>query len=164
MRQHFPGLIEVQIQEFPVVALEWSEREGWSGLLSNGAAIPYQEVPNITSLPILSGWEDQVMKANLCQVLSEIPSHLLNDISEIRPIPSNSYGDRIKMYTRSKFEVISRISYLHEKIELLDDYVYETINEGRTGGRIVMMETNYWQTLEIPSDQETDGKMNSSSP
>jgi len=161
--KEFPGIIEVQVEEFSVVALEWSEPKGWFGLLSNGAAIPYEQIANISSLPILSGWQDQAMKANLCQVLSEIPSQLLNDISEIRPIPSSSYRDRIKMYTRSKFEVISRISYLQEKIVLLDDYVYETVNEGRTSGRIVMMETNYWQPLEIPNEEVTAEKMNSSS-
>ena len=146
----FPGLIKIAVKEYPVVALEIMENGDIAGLLLNGTSVPYGDVEHAASRPILAGWEDPVLKRRMTETLASISPEMLQDVSEIRPSPTSGYPDRIVLYTRSHFEVLTRISYLTEKISLLDDYVYDMKNEDRTTGRIVLLETNYAETFEPP--------------
>lgn len=146
--KRFPGRVHFQIQEYGVVALELDDSGGLSGLLSNGHAIPYDKTDQASPRPLLTGWDNPELKAALCLALSRISLEHLQDVSEIRPDPSESYEDRIMMYTRSRYEVITRISYLADKISLLDDYVHEMQSGGKDTGRIVLLETDYGEAFE----------------
>ena len=146
----FPGVVSIAVKEFPVVALELTEEGNIAGLLSNGQTVPYGIEERAASRPILTGWGNNPLKANLARTLSAIPPELLQDVSEIVPSPTGSYPDRIILYTRSQFEVITSISYLPEKISLLDDYVYGMQNGDRTTGRIILLESNHAEPLEEP--------------
>ncbi|WP_199619023.1 cell division protein FtsQ/DivIB [Paenibacillus alkalitolerans] len=146
--KRFPGSVEISVKEYPVVALELNAEGALVGLLSNGFSVAYAESMNAAPRPLLTGWEDDKLKKSLCRVLGTIAPELLSDVSEIRPSPKQSYNDRILIYTRSHYEVITRISYLAEKISLLDDYVYEMKSSGRTTGRIVLLETDHGETFE----------------
>jgi len=155
--KRFPGQVTIRVKEFPVVALELSSEGDIAGLLSNGTSVPYGHVENAASRPILTAWEDAAMKRKLTETLATIPPEQLQDVSEIRPSPTNAYADRIVLYTRSHFEVVTTISYLAEKISLLDDYVYDMKSDNMTEGRIVLLETNYAESLDQPLTDETDG-------
>ncbi|WP_274363330.1 cell division protein FtsQ/DivIB [Paenibacillus thermotolerans] len=141
--KRFPGGIRIDVKEFPVVALEIDDEGKLVGLLSSGFPVPYTESADAAPGPLLTGWTDQELKKSLCLALGSIPPELMSDVSEIRPIPIDSYPDRILMYTRSRYEVITRIAYLPQKIPLLDDYVYDMKSGGRTEGRIFLLETDY---------------------
>ncbi len=143
----FPGLIRIVLKEFPLAALELSPDGTIKGILANGKSVPYRESVYTATLPILSGWKDERMKTQLSIVLSEMDKKFLNDVSEIMPAPTETYKDRIVIFTRSQFEVVTRITYMKEKLELLDNYIYELSSESSTQGRIIMLETNYWQPL-----------------
>jgi cell division protein FtsQ len=151
--KRFPGEVFIAVKEYPVVALELTETGDIAGLLSNGTAIPYGNVENAASRPILGGWKDDTLKVQLTRTLASIAPELLQDISEIRPSATEPYPDRIVLYTRSQYEVITRISYLADKISLLDDYVYDMKMDNRTTGRIILLETDYAQSF----DQEPAG-------
>lgn len=148
--KRFPGQVTINVKEYPVVALELTPLGEIAGLLSNGTSVPYGNVEKAASRPILTGWEDAALKRRLTETLAKIPQEQLQDISEIRPSATRAYPDRIVMYTRSQYEVVTRISYLSEKISLLGDYVYELKSDDRTIGRIVLLETNYAETFETP--------------
>ncbi|MCI3921041.1 FtsQ-type POTRA domain-containing protein [Paenibacillus sp. TRM 82003] len=150
--KRFPGSVTIDVKEYPVVALELTPDGEIAGLLSNGTAVPYGNVENAASRPILSGWDDEAGKRQLTKALATIPPGELQDVSEIRPSPTTSYPDRIVIYTRSQFEVLTTISYLAEKISLLDDYVYDMKADDMTTGQIVLLETDYGQPFE-----ETEG-------
>lgn len=146
--KRFPGSVTISVKEYPVVALELTRDGDIAGLLSNGTAVPYGNVENAASRPILSGWEDEALKRKLTKTLATIPPEHLQDVSEIRPSATTSYPDRIVIYTRSHFEVITTVSYLGEKISLLDDYVYDMKAGDMTTGQIVLLETDYGQSFE----------------
>ncbi|WP_158299479.1 cell division protein FtsQ/DivIB [Paenibacillus antri] len=151
--KRFPGMVTIIVKEYPVVALELTDTGDIAGILTNATSVPYGNVENAASRPILSGWEDADLKRRLTETLASIETEHLQDVSEIRPSPTDSFPDRIVLYTRSKYEVVTRISYLKEKISLLDDYVYDLRNEDRTSGRIVLMDTNYAEALEEETEQ-----------
>ncbi len=153
--KRFPGTITIAVKEYPVVALELTEGGEIAGILKNATSVPYGNVENAASRPVLSGWKDGEAKRRLTETLAAIPQEHLQDVSEIRPSPTESFPDRIVLYTRSRYEVLTRISYLAEKISLLDDYVYDLRNEDRTSGRIVLMDTNYAEALDGAADGST---------
>ena len=135
----FPGRVRVELNEHRHVAVQLSGDGKMSAVLANGyvLAIPEGKVPD---KPILSGWNaDDANLAELCLVLSGLPSYLLADLSEIQPDPSVSYPKRIKLFTRSRFEVTTSIDLLKDKIAYLSDIV-----QNREPGKIIMLEADYY--------------------
>jgi len=133
----FPGKIEVRVTEYSDVAVEIGSDGAVRAVLENGLALPVAagELPD---KPILTGWkpEDPIREA-LCRTLASMPAALLLDLSEIKPDPSKSYPDRIKLFTRSRFEVVTTVSKLADKIPYLSEIV-----ENREPGQIVMLEAD----------------------
>ncbi|GJM81362.1 hypothetical protein HMSSN139_38580 [Paenibacillus sp. HMSSN-139] len=104
----FPGSVNIRIEEYPIAAYELTGEGKLQGLLANGTRIGLKDGSMPVDKPILTGWKaDDASLVKLCRTLSQIPDELTADISEIVPSPTMSYPDRIKLYTRSKFEIIS---------------------------------------------------------
>ncbi|MBM7565711.1 cell division protein FtsQ/DivIB [Paenibacillus sacheonensis] len=116
----FPGSITIHVQEYETVAYSLSNKGELSAVLANGIAVP-AGTDALVDKPVLSGWKanDPVL-AELCKALASIPDEALSDFSEISPDPSQSYPDRIQIYTRTRFEVITAVSLLPEKIATMN--------------------------------------------
>ncbi|MDR6880170.1 FtsQ-type POTRA domain-containing protein [Bacillus sp. 3255] len=154
VKKHFPGVIHITVEEFPKVAFQLGANGTKQAVLADGAIV---ELPAGSSvpldMPILTGWTDgDPNKAALCKVLSEIPESALSDISEIKPDPSEPYPDKIKLYTRSQFEVYTTIAYLPEKIDNLPAYIASLHEDHITSGVITMLEVEYHAPFE-PNEQ-----------
>lgn len=131
----FPGVVKIEVQEYPVVAFELMQDGSLQALLASGASVEAKLDGNLMDRPILTGWQtDDPIKMELTKQLALIPQKQLSDLSEIAPIPSNAYPDRIRMYTRTKFEVITAVSVLTEKIEALNAVI-----ETQEPGKITML-------------------------
>jgi cell division protein FtsQ len=132
----FPGLLKISVEEFPVVAFELSKQGEMTALLSNGTTVEADsDELQLVDKPVLSGWaDDDPVKAQLTKKLGEISTKQLSDLSEIIPFPSSAYPDRIIMYTRTKFEVVTAVSVLPEKIEALNAVI-----ETQEPGKITML-------------------------
>ncbi|GKU78370.1 cell division protein FtsQ/DivIB [Paenibacillus sp. L3-i20] len=132
----FPGIIKITVREYPVVAFELTEQGKLTALLSNGTSVEAVHGGNqLLDKPILSGWSaDDPIKLKLTKQLALIPIKQLSDLSEITPIPSKAYPDRIRIYTRTKFEVVTAVSVLPEKIEALNAVI-----ETQEPGKITML-------------------------
>ncbi|AIQ13899.1 cell division protein FtsQ/DivIB [Paenibacillus durus] len=136
--KHFPGVVTVQIKEFPAVAYEIDPSGSLKAILSSGATVSIDESGIAVEKPILTGWKaSDPYKARLCGVLAEIPNALTSDISEIVPSPTLSFPDRIKLYTRSHFEVTTAVSLLKDKVEYLNQVI-----ETKEPGMITMLEAD----------------------
>jgi cell division protein FtsQ len=134
----FPGVVNITVEEFPAVAYELDQQGSLEAILSSGAAVRVNETGIAVEKPILTNWEaDDPYKAKLCQALAVIPNELTSDISEILPSPTLSFPDRIKLYTRSHFEVITAISLLKDKVEYLNQVI-----ETEQPGLIKMLEAD----------------------
>ncbi|RUS48430.1 cell division protein FtsQ/DivIB [Cohnella sp. AR92] len=134
----FPGKVEITVQEYKEVALELDGQGNALLVLANGLSVPLPAGQVLPDKPVLTGWkaEDSSRKA-ICAVLGGMQSSLLRDLSQISPDPSNAYPDRIKIYTRSKFEVVTTVSRLADKMTLLSEIV-----ENREPGRVVLLEAD----------------------
>lgn len=150
--KNFPGLIKVQIEEYPAVAYELDQQGSLKAILSSGVAVPINETGITVEKPILTNWKaSDPYKAKLCQALGNIPNELTSDISEIVPSPTLSFPDRIKMYTRSHFEVITAISLLKDKIVYLNQVI-----ETEQPGLIKMLEADSYVPFYTESDIADD--------
>lgn len=143
VEKRFPGVLHVKVQEFKRVAFQLAADGTKEVLLADGSALPVAgqaaDVP--LDMPILSGWlPDNELKAKLCAVLAQVPAQYLSDISEIRPDPSPAYEDKIKIYTRSRYEVYTTIEYLPGNIEYLGFLTNELKERGKDSGVITMLE------------------------
>jgi cell division protein FtsQ len=136
----FPGKIAIHVTEYPAVAWEYAD-DGEFVVLSNGLSLPQPEGTIPPHLPILSGWEaSDPVRLQLAAVLAEIGPHHLADVSEILPYPSASYPDRVKIYTRSKYEVITAVQYLEEMLPALDNVILDLKQAGDGPGTLTMLE------------------------
>ncbi len=149
----FPGSIEITVREYPVVAYELTAEGSLNGLLANGTKISLKNGSMPIGKPILTGWSgDDPNFAKLCTTLSKIPDSLVSEISEITPSPSVSYPDRIKMYTRSHFEIISAISVLPDKAEYMN-----LIMDSQDPGTLTLLEADTYVPYASPGE-ETEGE------
>ncbi|WP_342562392.1 FtsQ-type POTRA domain-containing protein [Paenibacillus sp. FSL R7-0345] len=147
----FPGIVNVTIEEYPAVAYELDQQGTLEAILSSGAAVKVNETGIAVEKPILTGWkEEDPYKTKLSQALAEIPNELTSDISEIVPSPTLSFPDRIKLYTRSHFEVITAISLLKDKVEYLNQVI-----ETEEPGLIKMLEADTY--VPFVADDEDAG-------
>jgi cell division protein FtsQ len=150
VQKKFPGVITVKIEEFPAVAYELEQGGVLKAILSSGAAVPVNDTGIAVEKPILTNWDpDDPNKAKLCQALASISNELTSDISEIVPSPTLSFPDRIKLYTRSRFEVITSISLLKSKVSYLNQVI-----ETKEPGLITMPEADSYVPFEVGSDEQ----------
>lgn len=150
--KQFPGVVEIYIQEYAPVAYELTEDGSIQACLENGAVISLKDKQKLVlEKPVLTQWEGQAeLKTELSKALAATPRGLLADISEIRYYPSSSYPDRIKMYTRSGFEVVTTVPLLPDKIAYLSGVV-----ESQSPGRITMLKADsYIPYSSLPNDIE----------
>lgn len=142
----FPGEVNIVVTEHPTVAYELSDSGELQAILSSGTSVPVTASGIAVEKPILTNWDaNDPNKAQLSKVLAEIPGSLTSDISEIMPSPTLSFPDRIKMYTRSKFEVITSVSLLRDKVEYLNQ-----VTEIERPGVITMLEADSY----VPFEEE----------
>ncbi|AIQ60214.1 cell division protein FtsQ/DivIB [Paenibacillus borealis] len=155
VNKKFPGVIDISIKEFPAVAYELDQAGSLEAILSSGAAVSVKDTGIAVEKPILTNWQaDDPYKTKLCQALAGIPNELTSDISEIVPSPTLSFPDRIKLYTRSRFEVITAISLLKDKVEYLNQVI-----ENEQPGLIKMLEADSYvpfHTEAEDSGEDTD--------
>lgn len=144
--------MNITIEEFPAVAYELDQQGVLEAILSSGTAVKVNETGIAVEKPILTGWkEDDPYKAKLCQALAVISNELTSDISEIVPSPTLSFPDRIKLYTRSRFEVITAISLLKDKVEYLNQVI-----ETEEPGLIKMLEADTYVPFAAENEDNED--------
>lgn len=153
----FPGIIKIEVTEYPVVAFELTAEGELTALLSSGTSVPAElGGAELLDKPVLSGWSaDDPVKKELTKQLALIPEKQLSDLSEITPIPSKAYPDRIRMFTRTHFEVITAVSVLPEKIEALNAVI-----ETQEPGKITMLLADTYVPFETEDSGETEGGNN----
>lgn len=135
--KRFPGVVDVTIKEYPPVAYELNPDGKLLAYLSNGTKVTVKSGISVEK-PMLSGWEGkEAILLKLCSVLSKISDDLTSDISEIVPTPTLSFPDRIRLYTRSGFEVVTTISLIQDKVAYLNDII-----ETQEPGLITLLEAD----------------------
>lgn len=150
VRKKFPGSIRIIVQEYPGVAFQIRPTGERDILLSNGLAVPVNGQNFIMDKPILSGWVDSdPWKLKLCETLRHIPDKMIAEISEIKPSPTKTYEDKIKMYTRSQFEVYTTVNYLPDKLQYLDEMIQQMADKDVNSGVFELLEAN----THIPFEQ-----------
>ncbi|WP_037289883.1 cell division protein FtsQ/DivIB [Saccharibacillus sacchari] len=151
VEKRFPGKILLRVDEYSPVAYELLEDGSVQALLGSGAEIPLRDQGLPAEKPMLTEWEGkEEEKARLCRVLASVPDSLLSDLSEIMPASTESYPDRIRIYTRSRFEVETTVSLLKDRLGILDG-----ITETQSPGSIKMFEANVYVPF-VNAELETD--------
>ncbi|MFC6331359.1 cell division protein FtsQ/DivIB [Paenibacillus septentrionalis] len=151
VKKQFPGIIKITVHEYKVVAFELSDNGDLIALLASGASIvTNSERMQIMDKPILTGWDpDDMNKKELMKQLATIDSAMLSDISEISPIPSSAFPDRILIYTRTKYEVVTAISLLREKIGTMNGVI-----ETQAPGRLTLLLADTFVPFELEMEEE----------
>ncbi|WP_338555680.1 FtsQ-type POTRA domain-containing protein [Paenibacillus sp. KS-LC4] len=147
----FPGKVTITVEEYPVVAFELFSDGHLTALLANGSELPAANEELLVNKPVLSGWKQgDAYRVKLAEQLGKIPAKQLSDLSEIMPYPSKAYPDRIKIYTRTKFEVVTAISLLSEKIETMNAVI-----ETQEPGKITLLLADTYDSF-IKTDPENE--------
>ena len=135
VEKHFPGKVTIRVLDYEAVAFELSDKGDLTAILANGFTIAALGSKTVTDKPVLTGWHpgDPVW-AELCKTLSGLESKSVANLSEIMPYPSNAYPDRIKIYTRTGFEVVTAVSLLADKLPALNAVIEE-----QEPGKITML-------------------------
>jgi cell division protein FtsQ len=141
----FPGYIQIQVKEFQRVAFQVTADGDMEALLADGSVVSLKGRSLPMDRPIMSNWKkDDPFKNKLCMVLAKIPLALLSDISEIKPNPSVAYEDKIKIYTRSQFEIDTTVGYLLDKIPYFASLINTMKEEKNTKtGVLSLLDSDY---------------------
>ncbi|MEK8129726.1 FtsQ-type POTRA domain-containing protein [Paenibacillus filicis] len=140
VNKRFPGRIDIHVKEFPKVAYQFGENGQVEALLADGSVVPVTMQGAKLDMPILSGWsKDDPLKTELCRVMASLDRALFADVSEIKPSPSHSFPDRIKMYTRTQFEVITTVEFLPQKIPNMGTFIASLRENQITSGVLTML-------------------------
>lgn len=151
--KQFPGRIVIELAEYPDVAYLLGADGQLRTLLANGLDVPMLEGEPVRNLPILSDWETGSRQlGQMAAVLADLPAPLLADISQIKPEPADAWPDRIRMYTRSYFEVVTTIGYLPDRL----DYMRAIIGDYEPGV-ITMLEANTHRPYETDGETSEEG-------
>ncbi|MEF3305544.1 cell division protein FtsQ/DivIB [Paenibacillus sp. GYB003] len=147
----FPGSLRIAVQEYPHVAFQIRPTGEKEMVLANGLALPVKERNIVMDKPILSGWDDaNPWKLELCGALRRISDKMLAEISEIRPSPTNTYEDKIKMYTRSQFEVYTTVTYLPDKIQYVEEMIdFQVMDKQTDPGVLELLEADTFIPFEM---------------
>jgi cell division protein FtsQ len=141
--KRFPGYIHIEVKEFQRVAFQVTNDGEMEALLADGSVVSLKGRSLPMDRPIMSNWKDKdPWKDKLCSVLAKIPEALLSDISEIKPNPSAAYEDKIKIYTRSQFEVDTTVGYLLEKIPYFSTMINQ-MKENQPTGVLSLLDSDY---------------------
>jgi cell division protein FtsQ len=155
LEKEFPGFVRIIVKEFPKVAYIDLPNDEWQAVLANGKRLP--ATMNITAdKPMLSGWNEGAAKTllpKLTEALLKVKSEHLQDLSQIVPIPTKTFPDKIKMYTRSGFEIVSTIELFPKKIEFLQGVIRDVRAKKQEGGTIYLMETIYHRPIETTQNE-----------
>lgn len=150
--KRFPGRIEINVTDYSGVAYSVAADGSIRVLLANGRELAPLADETAASLPVLAGWDGHEDNRRLiCEKLEQLAPSLLADISQITPEPTASYPDKIRIYTRTQFEVVTTISYLSEKI----DYMRSIIDNNEPGV-IMLLEANTYRPY-INQEEQSDG-------
>ncbi|MGF7031940.1 cell division protein FtsQ [Paenibacillus mucilaginosus] len=154
--KHFPGRITIQVKEHPKVAYQIGEGGQVEVLLADASILPVKVQGVPLDKPILTGWRpDDPLKTRLCLAMAKLPPSYFADISEIKPAPSNAYPDKIRLYTRTQYEVQTTIGKLPEKIKYLQSYIANLQSDGIKGGVIKMLEADYYTAVDDTPEPKT---------
>ncbi|TVY09592.1 cell division protein FtsQ/DivIB [Paenibacillus cremeus] len=160
--KHFPGRILIEIKEYPKVAYQIGDGGQIEALLADASVVPITVQGVALDKPILTGWaKDDPLKTKLCLAMASLSPAYFSDISEIKPASSDSYPDKIKMYTRSQFEVQTTIGYLPQKMKNLESYIASLHENKINSGIIKMLEADSHMPFEAesaPSKDNGNGK------
>ncbi|WP_213587224.1 cell division protein FtsQ/DivIB [Paenibacillus sp. J2TS4] len=153
--KRFPGQVTITVQEHKRVAFQINAAGEREVLLADGSSHPAKDESIPLDKPIMTGWmDDNPMKAKLCSILADIADPMLADISEIVPDPSAAYEDKIRIYTKSQYEVSTRIEFLQEKLQYLDVMIAEWKEQNIHSGELILMEQDRGIPFEIDSKKD----------
>lgn len=152
--KHFPGKVEIEVREHRVVAYELREQDERFALLSDGSTLPLNNHLPVLDIPVITGWEyEEANKKKLASTIAEIPASLLQFISEITPIPTDAYPDKIRIYTRSSFEIVTTIEYLPDKLIYLPSMISDLMKRNITEGVLTLLEADTYAPYQNPTSK-----------
>ncbi|MDG0812203.1 cell division protein FtsQ/DivIB [Cohnella rhizosphaerae] len=150
--KHFPGKLKVAVQEYEPVAIEMDGKGGVAVVLANGIGAQPAAGSALPAKPVLTGWsKDDPERAALCRALGGLPAGGIADFSEISPDPSSAYPDRIRIFTRSGFDVLTTVGKLKDKITILGELV-----ENREPGTVVLLDSDTYSPYSAQTDPSVD--------
>lgn len=121
---HFPGSISLHITEFKTVAYLFNHQHRLHPILESGYVFE-QEHTGLVDHPIISEWGDLGLMPNMSKELSQLNSIILQQISEIRHVPTENDPYKLTLYMRDGYEVHTSIVQFAKH---LNNYMYVVEN------------------------------------
>lgn len=141
--KQFPGKIHIDVIEHQMVAYELTANQEKLAVLSNGSTLPLSDGMPILDIAVMTGWEQaEDLKRKLAVILAQIPKDLTLMISEIKPIPTSAYPDKIRIYTRSSFEIVTTIDYLPDKLPYVPHMIQDLLARDISEGTLTLLEAD----------------------
>src|SRR5690606_9286235 len=124
-------------------------------ILENGTILsnnPTAEVPG--NVPILSGFEEDHILEEMAKQLMELPSEIVNAISEIHYTPNKTHKYQINLYMNDGFEVSASILTFADKIIHYPSFITEL--DPDTKGIIDLEVGSFFKSYEQDGKQENE--------
>ncbi len=138
---NFPGKITIHIEEYRTVAYYYHDQSKLYPVMENGYVLE-QEIEELINHPILTEWEQRELLPNFCNELSQLNVIVLQQISEVRLVPSETDPYKLILYMRDGFEVQTSIIQFAKHLKNYH-YVVENL-DGKEPGVISLSDAGVY--------------------
>lgn len=145
----FPNKLEIIVKEFKTIAYVEKENKFYP-ILENGIRLDKEINSNLHS-PILIGFTENEVLDELAAQLQQIPSEIVNSISEIKYEPKETDKYRIILYMNDGFEVHATMMTFAEKMTYYPSIVSQLDPEIK--GVIDFEVGSYFRKYEIEEEE-----------
>jgi cell division protein FtsQ len=149
LQKHFPNKVILSVKERKRVAYI-SDKQKFLPVLENGVVLTGSRgvVPN--DAPVLVNWKEGEDIQEMVAQLTELPSHVLNAISEIHHTPTKHDYYHLTVFMNDGYEVSATVRNFAKKMSLYPSIVSQL--DRNVKGIIHLEVSNYFKAY--PADKE----------
>lgn len=112
----FPGKVSIRVKEVKWVGY-WSHGDQIYPLLSDGSVLKQHPWEKEVDRPLVRGFDQDRKRALVAKGLSQLPSEVLSEISEVQPGDDTTYANLVKIYTRQNHLIRVRARDIGKKVK-----------------------------------------------
>jgi cell division protein FtsQ len=153
----FPGVIRIKVTEHPIVAYFMTKDEQKEVVLASGKRLPLENEEWL-DLPILKKWtgpKSEELLAKMATSLNQVNKVYLTDLSEIHLASSNTYSEKIRIFTNSGYEIFTTIEQFPKKMIYLRKMIQGLQSDNLDEGYLKMLDSTYYQPFIEEKKNET---------
>jgi cell division protein FtsQ len=150
----FPNTVQIKVEEYRRVAYMLKETNFFP-ILENGSIVRNMKFSNLPyDAPVLKHFSEGKVLEEMIISLNDLPTEVVNSISEIHHTPSETDSYHITLYTNEGFEISATLRTFSKKMRHYPAIISQL--DPNIKGVIDMEVGSYFKAFEIEGEEDRD--------